>query len=132
MRVELNALAVDDDEFIRELLPVVLAQIGIQKVTLAPAADVALKIIQEDNVLFDCFLLDIEMPGMSGIELCKRIRQLPKYRLVPIIMLTAVAGRSSVDEAYAAGATDYLSKPIDVDSLGTSVRNAVKMNQARL
>ena len=132
MSDEVNVLAVDDDEFIRELIPMVLAQVGIQNVTLAPAADVALKIIQDNEVLFDCFLLDIQMPGMSGIELCKRIRQLPDYRLVPILMLTAVAERSFVDEAYAAGATEYLSKPIDADSLGASVRNAVKINQARL
>jgi CheY-like chemotaxis protein len=53
------------------------------------------------------------MPGMDGIELCGQIRALDSYKDAPIIMNTAVADRDYIDAAFAAGATDYLTKPVD-------------------
>jgi CheY-like chemotaxis protein len=62
---------------------------------------------------FDCFILDVQMPGMDGIELCRQIRAIEVYKDTPIIMNTAVADRDYIDAAFAAGATDYLTKPVD-------------------
>jgi CheY-like chemotaxis protein len=62
---------------------------------------------------FDCFILDVQMPGMDGIELCGQIRAIEVYKDTPIIMNTAVADRDYIDAAFAAGATDYLTKPVD-------------------
>jgi CheY-like chemotaxis protein len=53
------------------------------------------------------------MPGMDGIELCGQIRAIEVYKDTPIIMNTAVADRDYIDAAFAAGATDYLTKPVD-------------------
>ncbi|MFJ8244293.1 response regulator [Peribacillus asahii] len=71
----------------------------------------------QDNPDTDIVLMDIMMPEMDGFEAMRRIRQLPKYQTLPIIALTAKAMKQSREECLAAGATDYISKPIDVDQL---------------
>ena len=56
---------------------------------------------------------DVEMPGMDGIELCGEIRKIDKHRRTPILMLTALSEKAFIDRAFAAGASDYLTKPLD-------------------
>ena len=69
-RVGLRILAVDDDPFIRELLPKIAARVGCSDVTLASSGQQALDRIATAAEPFDCLLLDINMPDLSGIELC--------------------------------------------------------------
>jgi PleD family two-component response regulator len=73
-------------------------------------------------VPYDCLLLDISMPGMNGIELCKAIRDIPSYRSTPIVMLTGMRDMKSMDSAFQAGASDYITKPFDVIELGARLR----------
>jgi CheY-like chemotaxis protein len=120
----MRILAVDDDQSIRELLPLILADAGITDVTVAGSSQEALSVIFEQDEPFDCFLLDIQMPGENGIQLCSAIRKLPDYQRAPIIMLTAMHAKSFIDEAFAAGATDYATKPFDVSELCARVRVA--------
>lgn len=127
----MKILAVDDDAFIRELLPMVLARAGFQDVTVAASGVAALELMGAAEPAFDCFLLDIHMPEMDGIELCTRVRLLPAYRKTPIIMLTAMTERRFVDAAFAAGATDYVTKPFETMELGVRVRNAEELIAAR-
>ncbi len=127
----MKILAVDDDAFIRELLPMILARAGFQNVTVAASGVAALELMGAAEPAFDCFLLDIHMPEMDGIELCARVRQLPAYRKTPIIMLTAMIERGFVDAAFAAGATDYVTKPFETMELGVRVRNAEELVTAR-
>ncbi|WP_347312099.1 response regulator [Defluviimonas sp. SAOS-178_SWC] len=127
----MKILAVDDDAFIRELLPMVLASKGFQDITVAASGVAALELIGVAEPAFDCLLLDIHMPEMDGIELCTRVRQLSAYRRTPIIMLTAMTERRFVDAAFAAGATDYVTKPFETMELGIRVRNAEELITAR-
>ena len=120
----MRILAVDDDRYIRELLAMILAEIGDETVTVACSADDALAAIDNETETFECFLLDIQMPGMDGIELCSKIRQLPEYRATPIIMLTAMHEKSFIDSAFAAGATDYATKPFEIPELHARLRMA--------
>ena len=73
--------------------------------------------VLQGNPDTDIILMDIMMPEMDGFEAIRRIRQLSKYKALPIIALTAKAMKKSREECLDAGATDYISKPINIDQL---------------
>src|SRR4051812_10314413 len=60
----------------------------------------------------DAILLDIRMPGMDGLEVLRRIKAREEFRAVPVLMLTAQRDESLLDQAFRAGAVDYITKPI--------------------
>lgn len=124
----MRILIVDDDETMRELLQVTLATQGYRQVTTAASGHEALEIIAEANKPFECFLLDIQMPRMDGIELCERLRNMFTYKKTPVLMITAMNQKSYMDRAFAAGATDYVTKPFDVLELLTRVGLAERLN----
>lgn len=120
----MRILAVDDDDIHRRLLAVFLAKLHFDDLTLADSAQTALNLIHDAKTPFECFLLDINMPGMNGIDLCKTIRSEPNYAGVPILMLTGLSERSHMEAAFQAGATDYITKPIDEFEISTRLRLA--------
>lgn len=131
----MRILAVDDDVYILELIPMILAQMGAHEVSLASSGEEALTVIEAADNPFDCFIFDIQMPGMDGIELCSRVRAIPIYAMVPIIMLTAMTEKPFIDRAFASGATDYATKPFDVIELWARLRVAdllLKANKNRM
>jgi len=118
----MKILAVDDDPFILELIPMISAKAGFSEVTPAASGEQALRLLADRAMFFDCLLIDITMPGMDGIELCRRIRQIPRYCQTPILMLTAMRNVKNMGEAFSAGATDYVIKPFDVEELGKRLK----------
>lgn len=126
----MKILAVDDDPVFAELLVETLKQAGYAKITSVSSGDEALLDIELSDTPYDCFLLDITMPEMDGIALCSAIRALPAYRLVPILMVTAMAEKIHMDRAFAAGASDYISKPINGLELGSRMRVAEALSAA--
>ena len=120
----MRILAVDDDEVHQQLLALVLKEIGYPDVSVAGSGEDALRKIHDPGIPIDCLLLDIEMPGMTGIELCREIRVLPGYAGIPILMLTHVSDRDHVKAAFSAGASDYVTKPINQFELTTRLRLA--------
>lgn len=119
----MRILAVDDDPIILGLIPRIAAEIGCSDTTISSSGAQALSFLEQSARPFDCLLLDINMPGMDGIELCGRIRSIPAYRDTPIIMLTAMQDFDFLDRAFRAGASDYITKPFDVIAFGTCLRN---------
>jgi CheY-like chemotaxis protein len=113
----MRILTIDDDAFVLEILRGLAARAGYPEVTTALSAGAALEYITAAQQPFQCILLDIQMPVMDGIEFCDLLRRLPDYEDCPIIMVTAMTDRKFMDQAYAAGATDYVTKPFDVDDL---------------
>ena len=120
----MKILAVDDEPYILELMPLLAARAGFPDVTTFSSATRALDVLTTGDVIFDCLLLDINMPEMNGIELCACVRQLETYRKTPIIMLTAMSEQYYMDTAFKAGATDYATKPFDINELGARLRVA--------
>lgn len=114
----MRVLATDDDPIILEILSQFLIAVGPHEVVTAESAIDALALLADsDTAPFDCFLNDIQMPEMDGIELARQIRKLPTYAATPIVMLTAMSEKRYIDDAFAAGASDYVTKPFDLTEL---------------
>ena len=133
-RSQMRFLVVDDDAAIRDLLSKILHHLGYPEVSLAATAQEALSLIDRTGEPFQCILLDIQMPGMDGAELCHILRRREAYRDVPIVMLTAMSERHYIDNAFRNGATDYIQKPFEVTDLGIRIGVAIKLatSQAEL
>ena len=127
----MRILAVDDDPFILELLPMIAAKAGFTDVTTTSSGELALEAITSSTEAFECLLFDINMPNMDGMELCARTRLIPAYRRTPIIMLTAMSEKDYLDNAFKAGATDYATKPFNIADLGARLRTAQELIRLR-
>jgi CheY-like chemotaxis protein len=106
-------LAVDDDPAFLAIISEFMAQDGRHEVQTADSAAEALRMAWAAPLAFDAFLLDIQMPGMNGVELCAALRTMQRCRHTPILMVTRMSEREFIDGAFAAGATDYITKPLD-------------------
>lgn len=109
----MKILVADDEPLFLELMKGYLATAGYTDVHPVSSGAEALRAIVDSAAPFDCFLLDVKMPGMDGIELCARIRALPAHAATPIVMITSITDKSCIDRAFRAGANDYVNKPID-------------------
>ena len=88
----MHLLVVDDDPSILELLEACIKSIGDHTIETASCVTDALNsLARPDAIPFDCFLLDIQMPGTDGIKLCRILRDLSDYKKTPILMLTAMS-----------------------------------------
>lgn len=112
-------LVVEDEPDIRKLVHYNLAQERF-KVIEAEDGEQALRIIQRDKP--HLVVLDLMLPGLSGIEVCKMLRQRPDTAKLPILMLTAKAGEADRVVGLEIGADDYLSKPFSPRELVARVR----------
>jgi CheY-like chemotaxis protein len=126
----MKILAVDDDPLILELLEATLKLNGDVQLTTAQSAIEAAELIANSASMFDCFLLDIVMPEVSGIELTQWIRKLPHYQSTPILMITAMSSKAHIDAAFRAGASDYVTKPLDQIEVTTRVLLAERQANA--
>ena len=123
----MRILAVDDEPSILELLSTFLETEDDNEIVTAASGEHALAIIETAEKQFDCILVDIQMPEMNGIALCENIRAVPGYFHVPVIMLTAMSQKSYIEKAFAAGATDYVTKPFDFLELRCRLKAAAKI-----
>ena len=115
----MRILLVDDDTVFAELLRLSLSEHGFENVVVVHSAQMALAEVERAAAPFDCFLLDIIMEQMDGIELGAALRKRSECRAAPIIMLTSSTATHHMTRAFEAGATDFLRKPLDlVDMIG--------------
>ena len=126
----MRILAVDDDRIALELLEISLRSAGYNKVDFCLSAKEALSLINDDGEAYDCMLLDIMMPEMNGVELCRKVRSMTAYQNIPIIMITAVNDQKMLEDAISVGATDYVNKPFDGLELGARLRTASLLRNA--
>ncbi|MGR9275951.1 response regulator [Rhizobium leguminosarum] len=117
-----HLLVVDDDSRIRALLNRYLAENGFRVTVAADGAEAQRKLAGLD---FDLIIMDVMMPGESGIDVTRGLRAIKN---VPIIMLTALAESGNRIEGLEAGADDYLSKPFDPRELVLRINNILRRN----
>lgn len=118
---DLKILIVDDESLIRRTLQTTLSTLGFEVIN-AGRGEEALALIRLAK--FRAVLLDINMPGMSGIETCRQIRRIDPH--VSILMLTVRDSAEDKVEALDAGADDYVTKPFHVGELCARLRAAVR------
>jgi CheY-like chemotaxis protein len=115
-----RVLVVDDDVRNVFALTSVLEGHGMH-VRFAENGKEALDALREDGDV-DLVLMDIMMPELDGYETTRAVRELPEYEKLPIIALTAKAMKGDREKAIAAGASDYITKPVDTDQLLSLMR----------
>jgi CheY-like chemotaxis protein len=114
-----KVMVVDDEADIRELLSRALTKAGYQVKT-AASAEEALVILEKDK--YWVFFLDLKLPGMNGIELCKRIRE--ENPMVIAYAVTGHAGLFEVFECRGAGFEDYYTKPVELKTVLAAAEQA--------
>jgi DNA-binding response OmpR family regulator len=121
-------LIVDDEEVNRELLEAVLTEEGyvVEQSPDGPTA-LAQAVAQPPDLI----LLDLLMPGMQGLDVCRRLKQAPDTGRIPVIVVTAVGQVPTKEAALTSGADDFLTKPIQADDLRARVRAMLKVRGIR-
>ena len=120
-------LIVDDDALMRGMASRTLRHAGF---SVSEADGGAQALAQFERAPFDLVLLDLMMPDLDGYQVCARIRRLPEGARVPILMLTGLNDTGSIELAYQAGATDFISKPINWTLLSHRVRYSLRAGLA--
>jgi DNA-binding response OmpR family regulator len=114
-------LAFDDSPVMHQLVKRALEP-DYQVITIDNAVD-ALSIIYDQPI--SVLLLDVQMPDINGLEFCRTVRSLPQFRNLPVIMITSQDKPFDRVKGQLAGATEYLTKPFDVEKLRETVRRFI-------
>jgi two-component system, LuxR family, response regulator FixJ len=116
---------VDDDQSVREGLENLISSVGFEVKLFASAED----FLDSDTPLqTDCAILDVRLPGISGLELQQRL--VADGQSIPIIIITALGDEQTQDEAVAAGAIAFLKKPFKEEVLLTALESALNRNKS--
>ena len=121
MSMKIRILVVDDELSMREFLSILLEREGY-KVETAGNAEDGLRLM--DSCFFDVVLSDIQMPGLNGIQLLERIKQVSPE--TSVLMITAFSAAEQAVEAMKLGAYDYISKPFKIEEIKQLVKNALE------
>ena len=126
---DINVLCVDDEEFARGLISRLLASIGVNKVIEAENGANALTCLEDSANDIHIIISDIEMPGMNGCEFVRRVRYgvVPRYKDIPILMLTGKDSDKNVRSARIHKINGFLVKPSNADEVRAQMSHALKL-----
>ena len=119
----------DDDDAIRGLMTAAVKKAGAQVV--AAVGDGAAAVAAVLNSAPDMVILDVSMPGMSGLDACRLIRALPNAGQLWILMLSAAVHQPAIEAGMAAGADLYLEKPFSPRALAAQIRDLLTTRSRR-
>jgi CheY-like chemotaxis protein len=123
-RTKARILVVDDEPVIREHIGTILRDLGHEVLEAGNGHDALAAALADQP---DLILLDILMPQMSGIEVCRQLRENPYTREIRVIVVSGLDARRALEESIIAGADDFLSKPIDPLELTVRVRSLLRV-----
>ena len=113
-------LLVDDDP---RLVNIVAMYLSIEEYDVSTATDGEDALRQIEAQAPDLVILDVMMPGMDGLEACKRIRSNARTANLPVLMFSALSGEDDIERARLAGANHLITKPFNLVGLGSVVRS---------
>lgn len=119
----------DDDPAIRGLVEVAVRRAGAQVVAAVGDGLAAVAAVKEHRP--DLAVLDVSMPGISGLEACQQVRADPLFAAMPVVMLSAAVHAAAVQSGLAAGADLYLEKPFSPRALAETVRGLLAQRYGR-
>ncbi|GAA1783788.1 hypothetical protein GCM10009682_02410 [Luedemannella flava] len=122
-----TVLVADDDADIRDLVVFKLEQLGLDVIA-APDGQVALDEVRARRP--ELVVLDIAMPGLSGIDVCREIRADPQIANTLVVMLTARVQEQDVEVGFSAGADDYVTKPFSPRELVSRIQSLLSRSRA--
>ncbi|MEN6407250.1 MAG: response regulator [Thermoguttaceae bacterium] len=125
--VRQSVLVVEDEEDIRELVSYNLLKDGYQVAGVASGEDALTAVVDKTP---DLILLDIMLPGLDGLSVCRRLKGDPRFASIPIIMLTAKGEESDVVAGLNMGADDYVTKPFSPKVLLARVEAVLRRSEA--
>ncbi len=129
----MSILIVDDSPDQQTLLRTILTKAGHKDLLSADSAKSAAIVLNLDGVSptgkIDLILMDVLMPDQDGVETCRQIKRCAHFQDVPVIMVTAKNDLSNLQDAFAAGAMDYISKPVNSVELLARVSSALKLKR---
>jgi cyclic di-GMP phosphodiesterase len=126
MRNAGKVLVVDDYETNRRGLSALLKSASYNVVSASNGSD-ALEIVRRERP--DLVVLDVLMPGLSGLDVCRELKRTAETCLIPVILISGAQGRQTVIDGLDAGADDFLTKPIDTEELYTRVRSLMRLKR---
>ncbi len=112
-------LVVEDEKDILELVEISLQLGGLEVIKAEDGLEALEKALTEKP---DLILLDIKMPGLSGYEVCRKLKELPQTKNIPVVFLTARGQEHEIREGLEAGGDDYIVKPFAPDELPRRVK----------
>ena len=121
-------LVVDDDERMRRVLAELARREGAEAIC-AASAERALELLDESTPTLA--LIDVTLPGLDGLALCRCLRQDPRCEELPVILVSGRVEPGDVEAGVAAGAVDYVKKPFDPDELRFRLRAQLRLREAR-
>ena len=116
-------MTVDDSPSLRQMVALTLEDAGYEVVEASDAYDAMAKLA---GLEFHLFLTDLNMPGMDGIELIRKLRAIAQYKFVPILLLTTESQPEKKTEGKAAGATGWIVKPFKPEDLLATVKKVMR------
>lgn len=116
-------LAADDSASIRQMVSFTLNNAGYQVVEAVDGRDALEKL---NTTQVDMLITDLNMPNIDGIELIRSVRQQPKHKFIPIIMLTTESQDAKKQQGKAAGATGWIVKPFNTTQLVDVIKKVIK------
>ena len=117
-------MTIDDSPSLRQMVALTLEGAGFEVVEACDGQDAVAKLVAHEE--FHLFLTDLNMPGMDGIELTRKLRSMPDYRFVPIILLTTESQQEKKMQGKAAGATGWIVKPFQPQDLLATVKKVMR------
>ncbi len=118
-----RVMTIDDSPSLRQMVALTLESAGYEVIEACDAKDALVKLSGRQ---YHLFLTDLNMPGMDGIELTHKLRGMPEYKFVPIVLLTTESQQEKKMQGKAAGATGWIVKPFQPQDLLATVKRVVR------